>query len=335
MTQPPNQDPKPNLGPGLSLELYRERLGEFLSGELPDEKLRDLMTRDTGFRIYLEGLAQTERQLSVFLAETKSREAEPMEPPAWALEGLRAAVKRASPKQSPQSPLLSLHYLKRIALGALTLVVVGVVVLWTLNQGQESESPSLASISKIPVDTFLAQAGPPLVVRGSTPLVYSPSGLTKQVDPVLLLSPALQQSEVSVQVTFPNEPSLATSEGKWRKGDSIRTLGAGTSPRPSFKPGQIAQIRVISEGAVVAEQVFKFADSLERSKKRTDVGNLSAAAEALDAVPIRAGDALAYLAQCSPKAQSSEASLRLRYLAMLRIGDVDAATELRNQLERK
>jgi hypothetical protein len=333
MTQPSNQDPKPDLC--LSIELYRKRLREFLSGELPDEKLRDFMTRDAGFKNYLEGLAKTERQLGVSLAETKSHEAEPMEPPAWALEGLRAAVKRASPRQSPQSPLLSLHCLKRIALGALALVVAGVVVIWSLNQGEESESPSLVSISKIPIDTFLAQAGPPLVVRGSTPLVYSPSGLTTQVDPVLLLSPALQQSEFSVQVTFPNEPSLPTSEGKWRKGGSIRALGVGTSPRPSFKPGQIAQVRVISEGAVVAEQVFKFADSLDWSKKRTDIGNLSAAAEALDANPIRAGDALAFLAQCSPKAQSSEAGLRLKYLAMLRIGDVDAATELRKQLERK
>ena len=335
MSEPSNKDSKPNLGPGSSSELYRARLVEFLSGELPEEKLRELMTRDSGFRSYFEGMAQTERQLGIFLAETKSREAEPMEPPAWALEGLRAAVRRAHPSQSARSPLFSLNYLKHVALGAVVLVVAGIAILWSLNQGEESEGPSLVSISQMPVDTFLAQAGPPLVVRGSTPLVYSPSGLTKQVDPVLLLSPVLQQSEVTVQVTFPNEPSLPPSEGKWRKGGPIKTLGAGTSPRPSFKPGQIAQIRVISEGAVVAEQVFKFADSLDWSKKRTDVGNLSAAAEALDADPVRAGDALAYLAECSPKAQSSDAGLRLRYLAMLRIGDVDASTELRKQLERK
>lgn len=324
-----------NARPSSPGSKHEETVRLFLLGDLPKEGFIDVLRNDAAFRTYVGALANTEARLAILLAQERFSKADSTEPPAWAMERLRAAVRRASPKQSPQYPLLSLHYLKRIALGALALVVAGVVILWSLNQGEESESPSLVSISKIPIDTFLAQAGPPLVVRGSTPLVYSPSGLTKQVDPVLMLSPALQQSEFSVQVTFPNKPSLPTSEGRWRKGDSIRTLGDGTSPRPSFKPGQIAQIRVFSEGAVVAEQVFKFADSLDWSKNRTDVGNLSAAAEALTADPIRAGDALAFLAQCSPKTQSSEAGLRLKYLAMLRIGDVDAATELRKQLERK
>ncbi len=325
------------IPPEDRLSKHEKKLISFLAGECSADDLIPLLQDDTQFRNYVQDLAETEKRLSILLAQNKFTSANATEPPTWALEGLRGAVARSESRQrvNKSDSAKAFRYFWRLALGGAALAAVIFVLSGRLEHLSEPQSVALASITDLPVEAFIAQAGEPLVVRGSSPAIYSPSGLTRQRDPILLISPTVNHSELAVQISFPGEPDAPVSKGLWRKGAPAHSLSEITLPRPNFRPGQIVEIRLVADDAVIAEQVFKFADTLDWRKHWTDKAAFSAAAEALTSSPARAGDAFAFLADRSPDALTSEAGLRLQYLTFLRLGDVEASEEIRRQLEKR
>jgi hypothetical protein len=59
---------------------------------------------------------------------------------------------------------------------------------------------------------------------------------------------------------------------------------------------------------------------------------LLAALEAVNDVPPRPGDALGFLALLEEKHQKDQAVIRLRYKALIQIGDDSEASRFRNQI---
>ena len=326
----PKRSGESNSGPPV--HLYEEKLKSFLAGDTPAADLAPFLKDDTEFRKYVADLAETESRLATLLAQSRYSEAEPMDPPAWAHEQLKGAVQMglSAKSRSLRSSIFSWKFAFAGSLCAL------LFMLFThLNKpSEESLNAQLAQISDLPVDAFIAQVGPPIVVRGASPLLYSPKGLTSQKDPSLLIRDDAHLQELKIQVMVLNQSNTPPSEGYWRRGD-VKTLGLLVEPKPNFQAGDLVQIRLLDNQSVVAEEVFKIADSPDSERKSGDRANLESAAKALLEIPPRPGDALTYLASCSAEGQKTDLALRLKYMALMKAGDLQASEGIKVLLQRK
>ena len=317
---------------GAPVHLYEEKLKSFLAGDTRAADLAPLLKEDAEFRKYVGDLAETESRLTTLLAQTIYSQAEPMDPPPWALERLKGAARKGLSAQSLPQRLFRFKWNFAFAGGLFALLFV---LFTQLNETSDrSFNAQLTRIADLPIDAFIAQIGPPTVVRGASTLLYSPKGLTSQKDPSLLIRDDLNLQELKIQVIVLNQPNTLPSEGFWRRGD-VKTLSSLVEPKPKLQAGDLVQIRLFDNQSLVAEEVFKVADSPDGARKFGDRANLEAAAKALLEIPPRPGDALTYLASCSTQGQKTDLALRLKYMALIKAGDLQASEGIRILLQKK
>lgn len=321
-----------NARPGSHGSKHEETVRLFLSGELPKKGLIDALQNDAAFRTYVGALANTEDRLAILLAQERFSKADSIEPPAWAIERLRGAAHKlkAGARFSRWMPA---GFVWRFAVGAALLLVFSQIVTRSIDYFKKPEGPAVSSIMELPIQTFLAQAGPPQIIRGTTPLIYSPSGLTKQPDPLLLIRSDLKTKDLKVQVSVIGEPPDRVSEGF--VGDRPQRLSRLLTTMPSLAPNSLVKLKLVADQVVLAEETFKVSEQPDLIDKGSSADLLNAASRAIKDTPPRPGDALTCISRLPKYRQDSELAKRIRYLAYLQLGDVQKAEEVKAHLQER
>lgn len=321
-----------NTRPGSSGGRHEEIVRLFLSGELPKESLISALRDDASFRSYVSALAKTENRLAIIFAQERFFKAASAEPPAWVVERLRGAAHKLK-AGARLSRWMSPGFVWRFAVGTALLLIFSQIVTRSIDYFKKPEGPAVSSIMELPIQTFLAQAGPPQIIRGTTPLIYSPSGLTKQPDPLLLIRPDLKTGDLKVQVAVVGEPPNRVSEGI--VGDRPQKLSRLLNTMPSLAPNSLVKLKLIADQVVLAEETFKVSEQPDLIDKGSSADLLNAAAGAIRDTPPRPGDALTCISRLPKHRQESELAKRIRYLAYLQLGDVQKAEEVKSGLKER
>jgi hypothetical protein len=407
MNTPEDHQNEPPILPGRNIPADWQRfITDFLCGNMNMNQkgaLREKINGNPEFLAYVSGLAATEARLAALLAESRYQEAEPKEPPAWALERLRGAVvqvnrsgagregvlvrflgwiqeltgiggkgsgkalhespddfrdilgaalpqKRFSrpAKMQVQPPLPIENDLTArkpeskswltvprfvLAGSAFAIVAVLVIVLPKLgNQSSElmADSAEIKRLLNLSPETFIASVGSPNVVRSAGSYIYSPSGVTSQADPVVLLSSDLNLREVKIEVVAMGKPEWMPLKGDLS--GVPQPLSKIVQKNSGLQAGEVYQIRLIARGEIVSEETFRMSDQLEQQVPESPSALLQVSFEAVNDVPPRPGDALGLLAQLPEKYQNDQAVIRVRYKALTQIGAVSEANNYRNRI---
>jgi hypothetical protein len=335
---------------------------------------------------YVSGLAATEARLAALLAESRYQEAEPKEPPTWALERLRGAVVQVNRLGAPHEGALArfLSWIQELtgvggkgsgkvphetpdvigsaairgipaaplkpiigdfatpkpesrswltvprlvlAGSVAALVAVLVIVLPKLgNQSSElmADSAEIKGLLNLSPETFIASVGSPNVVRSAGRYIYSPSGVTSQIDPIVLLSPDLNPQSMKIEVSAPGKPEWIPIQGDFS--GVPQPLSKILQKSPGLQAGEVYQIRLIARGEIISEETFRVSDQPDLQIPEGPSVILQAALGAVNDVPPRPGDALGLLAQLPGKYQNDQAVIRVRYKALTQIGAVSDAS---------
>ena len=220
-----------------------------------------------------------------------------------------------------------------LAGSSVALLVVMLVVLPRLGK-QSSDlaagSPGVKELLSISPEVFVASVGSPNVVRSGGRNLYSPTGLTSQADPIVVLSPNTNLREVKIEISAPGQPDWAPLQGEFR--GSPEPLSKILQKDPCLLAGGVYQIRVMAQGQIVSEETFRITEEPSPRLPQSPSEVLLAALEAVNDVPPRPGDALGFLALLEEKHQKDQAVIRLRYKALIQIGDDLEASRFRNQI---
>ena len=360
--------------------------------------LREKINGNPKFMTYVSGLAATEARLAALLAESRYQEAEPKEPPAWALERLRGAVvqvnRSGTPREgalarflawiqeltgiggkgsskvpqetpdvigsaaigrcipcstipaAPRKPIVGdfaapkpesrswLTVPRFVLAGSVAaLLAVLVIVLPKLgNQSSElmADSAEIKRLLNLSPETFIASVGSPNVVRSAGRYIYSPSGVTSQIDPIVLLSPDLNPQNIKIEVSVPGNPEWIPIQGDFS--GVPQPLSKILQKSPGLQAGEVYQIRLIARGEIVSEETFRMSDQLDLQVPESPSALLQASLGAVNDVPPRPGDALGLLAQLPEKYQNDQAVIRVRYKALTQIGAFSEANNCRNRI---
>lgn len=322
------------------VKAWEENVQALLSGDVSDvkkEKIKEDIQKYPDFRKYIQKLSKTEAHLGIFLAEARYCQADAVEPPRWALERLRGAIAGLGRKNKLGGLqwLLSCLTMPRLALvgGAAAIVLIAVVILPSkLNQPSPvvARTPGVQEILNLSPEMFVASVGSPNVARSAERVIYSPSGVTDQRDPVVLLRSSEMQKDLKLEIIAPGKPELMPFEGRLR--GKSKHLSELTDKSNSLQPGEIYRIRVLSGTQMVAEETFriKAGDMPEISSDPSHI--IQAALEAVNGTPSRPGDAIAFLSKLPRGLTSDQAVIRIRYKAMVQLGVSDEAEDLKSRI---
>ena len=396
MNTPENHQNEPPILPDRNIPADWQRfITDFLCGNMNlNQKgaLREKINVNPEFLAYVSGLAATEARLAALLAESRYQEAEPKEPPAWALERLRGAVVQVNrsgagregvlarflswiqeltgiggkgsgkvPHETPDvigsaairgipaaplKPIIgdfatpkpesrSWFTVPRLVLAGSVAALVAVLVIVLPKLGNQSselmaDSAEIKRLLNLSPETFIASVGSPNVVRSAGSYIYSPSGVTSQADPVVLLSSDLNLREVKIEVVAMGKPEWLPLKGNLS--GVPQPLSKILQKSPSLQAGEVYQIRLIARGEIVSEETFRMSDQLDLQVPESPSALLQASLGAVNDVPPRPGDALGLLAQLPEKYQNDQAVIRVRYKALTQIGAVSEANNYRNRI---
>ena len=343
MNTPEDHQNEPPILPGQNIPAdWQRQVSDFLGGNLTQDlklALKNKINGNSEFMTYVSVLAATEARLAALLAESRYQEAEPKEPPTWALERLRGAVARtARPEtysKSNWAQLFSWFTLPRLVLAGTSVAVVMVLLVAIPRVGDRSselatDSPEIKGLLNLSPETFIASVGSPNVVRSAGSYIYSPSGVTSQADPVVLLSSDLNLREVKIEVVAMGKPEWMPLKGDLS--GVPQPLSKIVQKNSGLQAGEVYQIRLIARGEIVSEETFRMSDQLDQQVPESPSALLQASLGAVNDVPPRPGDALGLLAQLPEKYQNDQAVIRVRYKALTQIGAVSEANNYRNRI---
>lgn len=396
MNTPEDHQNEPPILPGRNIPAdWQRQVTDFLGGNLTQDlklALKNKINGNPEFMTYVSGLAATEARLATLLAESRYQEAEPKEPPAWALERLRGAVVQvnrsgarregvlarflswiqeltgiggkgsgkvthetpdvigsAAIRGIPAAPLKpiigdfatpkpesrSWLTVPRLVLAGSVAALVAVLVIVLPKLGNQSselmaDSAEIKRLLNLSPETFIASVGSPNVVRSAGSYIYSPSGVTSQADPVVLLSSDLNLREVKIEVVAMGKPEWMPLKGDLS--GVPQPLSKILQKSPGLQAGEVYQIRLIARGEIVSEETFRMSDQLDLQVPESPSALLQASLGAVNDVPPRPGDALGLLAQLPEKYQNDQAVIRVRYKALTQIGAVSEANNYRNRI---
>ena len=149
-----------NARPGFPSGKHEETVRLFLSGELSKKGLIDALRNDADFRTYVGALANTEDSLAILLAQERFSKSDSAEPPSWAIERLRSATHKLKTGER-LSRWMPAGFVWRFAVGGALLLVFSQIVTRSIDYFKKPEGSAVSSIMELPIQTFLAQAGPP------------------------------------------------------------------------------------------------------------------------------------------------------------------------------
>jgi len=337
MNTPEDHQNEPPILPGQNIPAdWQRQVTDFLGGNLTQDlklALKNKINGNSEFMTYVSVLAATEARLAALLAESRYQKAEPKEPPTWALERLRGAVARtARPetyRKSSWAQLFSWFTLPRLVLAGTSVAVVMVLLVAIPRVGDRSselgtDSPEIKGLLNLSTETFIASVGSPNVVRSVGRYIYCPSGVTSQIDPIVLLSPDLNLQNMKIEVSAPGKPEWIPMQGEFS--GVPQPLSKILQKSASLQAGAVYQIRLIAGGEIVSEETFRMSDQPDLQIPESPSAVLQAALGAVNNVPSRPGDALALLKQLPEKHQNDQAVIRVRYKALTQIGAVSDAS---------
>jgi len=168
------------------------------------------------------------------------------------------------------------------------------------------------------------------VVRSAGRYIYSPSGVTSQIDPIVLLSPDLNLQNMKIEVSAPEKPEWIPMQGDFS--GVPQPISKILQKSASLQAGAVYQIRLIAGDEIVSEETFRMSDQLDLQVPESPSALLQASLGAVNDVPPRPGDALGLLAQLPEKYQNDQAVIRVRYKALTQIGAVSEANKYRNRM---
>jgi len=343
MKNPKDRQSEPAIFPleGVPVD-WQTQITSFLSGDLSKEMrvaLREKIQLNLDFRTYVKDLADAEARLATLLAEARYQQSEPMEPPAWAMERLRGTVARiARPgtySESKWAQLFSWFTLPRLVLAGSSVAVVMLLLVAVPRVGDRfselaTDSPEIKGLLNLSPETFIASVGSPNVVRSTGRYIYSPSGVTSQIDPIVLLSPDLNLQNMKIEVSAPGKPEWIPIQGDFS--GVPQPVSKILQKSASLQAGEVYQIRLISGGKIVSEETFRISELPEMQLPQSPSALLRAALGAVNDVPPRPGDALSLLALLPEKHQEEQAVIRVRYKALTQIDAVSEANSYRKRI---
>jgi len=365
---------------------WQRFITDFLGGNINMHQkgaLREKINSNPEFLAYVSGLAATEARLATLLAESKYQQADPKEPPTWALERLRGAVaqinrhgtmhegglvrllswiqdltgirRKTRSKDIYKSdetilgaamPRMSYHTTRKpermswftlprliFAGSAVALLAVFVIVLPRLgNQSNEmmANSPEIKELLNLSPEVFVASVGSPNMVRSTGRFIYSPSGVTSQADPIVLLSPDVKLRDTKIEVSAPGKPELTPLQGYYH--GVPQTLSKILQKGPGLQASAVYQIRLIAKGEIVYEETFRVSDHPDLEIPQSPSALLLAALGAVNDMPPRPGDALSFLALLPKKYQDDQAVIRVRYMALVKLGELEGGSALKSKI---
>jgi hypothetical protein len=407
MNTPEDHQNEPPILPGRNIPAdWQRQVTDFLGGNMSMNRkgaLREKINGNPEFMTYVSGLAATEARLAALLAESRYQEAEPKEPPAWALERLRGAVVQVNRSGAPREGALArflawiqeltgiggkgsskaLHEspddfgdilgaalprkrfsrpakmeaqpplpiendltarkpeskswltVPRFVLAGSAFAIAAVLVIVLPKLGKQSselvaDSAEIKRLLNLSPETFIASVGSPNVVRSAGRYIYSPSGVTSQIDPIVLLSPDLNPQNIKIEVSVPGNPEWIPIQGDFS--GVPQPLSKILQKSPGLQAGEVYQIRLIARGEIVSEETFRMSDQLDLQVPESPSALLQASLGAVNDVPPRPGDALGLLAQLPEKYQNDQAVIRVRYKALTQIGAFSEANNCRNRI---
>jgi len=343
MKNPKDRQSEPAIFPleGVPVD-WQTQITSFLSGDLSKEMrvaLREKIQLNLDFRTYVKDLADAEARLATLLAEARYQQSEPMEPPAWAMERLRGTVARiARPgtySESKWAQLFSWFTLPRLVLAGSSVAVVMLLLVAVPRVGDRfselaTDSPEIKGLLNLSPETFIASVGSPNVVRSTGRYIYSPSGVTSQIDPIVLLSPDLNLQNMKIEVSAPGKPEWIPIQGDLS--GVPQPLSKILQKSPGLQAGAVYQIRLIAGDEIISDETFRVSDQPDLQVPESPSALLQDSLEAVNDVPPRPGDALALLRQLPEKYQNDQAVIRVRYKALNQIGAVSEAINYRNRI---
>lgn len=343
MNTPEEFSNQPPILPDRNIpEEWPRLITDFLGGNMNTNQkgsLKEKIKTNPGFQTFVGGLAATEVQLATLLAESRYQHATPKEPPAWAMERLRGAVAQITrinlETNSGLARFLNWLAMPRLVLAgsALALAALLLVVLpryGDRSPGLAADAPEIKELLELSPEVFLASVGAPNVVRSAGRHLYSPSGITSQTDPIVVLSPDWRARDMKIEVSAPGNPDTMPLEGTFK--GSPEPLSKIIRKEPGLQPGTVYQIRVITQGKTISEETFRISDRADGHIPPNPSAVLRAALEAVNDVPSRPGDALGLLAQLPKKYQNDQAVIRVRYKALSQIGALSEAEQHKSQI---
>jgi len=321
----------------VQVKAWEGKIQALLSGDVSDVKKEEIkgdIQKDPDFKKYIRELSKTEAQLGVFLAEARYSQANTVEPPLWALERLRGAIAGLGRKNKLGALqwFLSCLTMPRLALvgSAAAIVLIAVVILPSkFNQSSlvVARTPGVQEILNLSPQMFVASVGSPNVMRSAERVIYSPSGLTDQRDPVVLLNSSEMQKDLKLEIIAPGRPELMPLEGRLR--GKSRPLSELADKSLSLQPGEIYRIRALSGTQIVAEETFRIKAGAIPEISSDPSHIIQAALKAVNDSPPRPGDAVAFLSKLPRDLASDQAVIRIRYKAMVQLGVLDEAEDLK------
>jgi len=146
MNTPEDHQNEPPILPGQNIPAdWQRQVTDFLGGNLTQDlklALKNKINGNPEFMTYVSGLAATEARLAALLAESRYQEAEPKEPPAWALERLRGAVvqvnRSGAPREGALARFLNFLTMPRLVLAGSVAALVAVLVIVLPKLGNQS-----------------------------------------------------------------------------------------------------------------------------------------------------------------------------------------------------
>jgi len=343
MNTPENHQNEPPILPDRNIpEDLQLLITDFLCGNMNMNQkgaLREKINVNPEFKAYVSGLVATEARLAALLAESRYQEAEPKEPPTWALERLRGAVvqvnRSGAQGEGALARVLNCLTMHRLVMAGSVAALVAVLVIVLPKWGNQSselmaDSPEIKGLLNLSPETFFASVGSPNVVRSAGRYIYSPSGVTSQIDPIVLLSPDLNLQNMKIEVSAPGKPEWIPIQGDFS--GVPQPVSKILQKSASLQAGEVYQIRLISGGKIVSEETFRISELPEMQLPQSPSALLRAALGAVNDVPPRPGDALSLLALLPEKHQEEQAVIRVRYKALTQIDAVSEANSYRKRI---
>jgi len=246
-----------------------------------------------------------------------------------------AAMPSRDRRAAPEPQRMSWFTLPRVVLaGSVVAIVAGTVMvipkLGERSSGLAAGAPEIKELLVLSPEAFIASVGSPNVVRSAGRHFYSPSGISSQIDPIVLLSPDWKERTVKIEIRVLEKPDLAPLQGDYQGVPQPLSKIIGIDP--GLQPGVVYQIRLIAQGETISEETFRISDRADGLIPPNPSEVLRTALEAVNDVPPRPGDALGLLAQLPEIHQNDQAVIRVCYKALIQMGAASEANEYKSRI---